>query len=582
MPYSNSEPVSPRPWRQRKKLGEILIESNLLDEEELTKALAEQKKDKVKLGQWLINNGYLTADQIMTAVSQQLKLDIYEPSNEQPEPELVKLVPEDIARQYQLAPVEFEDGLLRVAVLDPTDITGLDWITTQEQVDVEPMITTHQNLSILMNALYGSMVQRADESTRGLLEEFAENDSSSFESDLEKLDNFKAEALAQDAPVVRLANTILVQAVKRHTSDIHLMPMQDKVSLRFRIDGELVEFLSLPKSIFLPLCSRLKLLSNMDISVTRIPQDGRFSFTTDNSKISVRASSLPTTHGEKIVMRLLDQTAKPRTLEQLGLRSEEQNKIEEATKRAHGMILATGPTGSGKTTLLYSLLQRINKPNINIVTLEDPVEYQLDGVAQVQLNRKAGMTFASGLRSILRQDPDVILVGEIRDQETATIAIESSLTGHKVLSTLHTNDAPGAVTRFVEMGVEPFLIASTLNVVVAQRLVRRLCEKCRQEYLAPPDELKMMGIPQNKKVKFYKSNGCTSCNNTGYSGRVAVCEVMDINDSIRHAILQRASSTEIKQIAIDSRSFRTLRLNAAAKVLEGITSFEEFLKIYSN
>ncbi len=281
-------------------------------------------------------------------------------------------------------------------------------------------------------------------------------------------------------------------------------------------------------------------------------------------------------------MRLLDQTAKPRTLEQLGLRAEEQKKIEDASLRPHGMILATGPTGSGKTTLLYSLLQKLNKPNINIVTLEDPVEYQLDGVAQVQLNRKAGMTFASGLRSILRQDPDVILVGEIRDQETATIAIESSLTGHKVLSTLHTNDAPGAVTRFVEMGVEPFLIASTLNVVIAQRLVRRLCQNCREPYTAETEQMQMMGIPNDRKVTFYRSKGCSACNNTGYSGRVAVCEVLDITDPIRHAILQRASATEIKQVAIDSRSFRTLRLNAAAKVLEGTTSFDEFLKIYSN
>ncbi len=572
-------------WSQRKKLGEMLIDAGLITPAQLTHALEEKKKNRdVKLGEMLVRLRIATEEQIASAVSEQLGIDIYEPQNYPPDSSLSALVPETLAYAQELAPLQKTDKLLKVAIPDPTNLVALDSVTDVTRMDVEPVICTQKELQSIQQAVYGKESAARE---RALLEGLSDIDLQTEAAEAEEeprgvSDNYLI-SMAEDAPVVRLANSILVQALNRGASDIHLSPQRDNVQLRFRVDGELSDILAPPKSVFLPLLSRLKLLSHMDISVTRIPQDGRFSFRTESREVSVRASTLPTVHGEKMVMRLLDQSKGPISLGKLGLRTEDQAKIENAISQSYGMILATGPTGSGKTTLLYSLLDRVNRSNLNIVTLEDPVEYQLPGVAQAQLNRKAGMTFASGLRAILRQDPDVIMVGEIRDVETATIAVESAMTGHKLLSTLHTNDSPGAITRFQEMGIEPFLISSTLLVAVAQRLLRRLCEECLEPIPASKEALRVLGLPEPfpKNLRLFKAKGCPTCGKTGYQGRIGVYEVLEINDMVRGLILSRASSTEIKQATVEAGHLRTLQADAAAKVLDGITSFEEFFKVRS-
>jgi type IV pilus assembly protein PilB len=372
-----------------------------------------------------------------------------------------------------------------------------------------------------------------------------------------------------------VSNWLLFQGVEKSASDIHLSLEQNEVKLRLRIDGELRDIQSPPKQLFLPLVSRLKLLSGLDISVSKIPQDGRFSYRVKNQEVNVRTSTIPTIYGEKVVLRLHVQKGFGLTLGDLDLDERERAKIERECIRPNGMLLATGPTGSGKTTLLYAILSRLNNPDINIITLEDPVESRLEGVTQIQLNRKAGMTFASGLRSILRQDPDIILVGEIRDNETARIAIDAAMTGHKVLSTLHTNDAPGAVTRFIELGVDPFTLCSTLQLVIAQRLVRKICPHCIEDYPAPDNAMQEMGLP-DAPLHFFRGRGCPRCDGAGFKGRLGVFEILEINEAMQSYIQQGLSSSAIKQRVVESGHMRTLSMDARDKVLRGRTTFEEY------
>jgi len=385
------------------------------------------------------------------------------------------------------------------------------------------------------------------------------------------------QTMAGEAPVVRLANSIFTQAIRDGASDIHISPQQNNVQLRFRIDGKLLEVPSPPKSLFLPIIARMKILANMDITISRIPQDGRFTLKVDKKEINVRVSSIPTIHGENIVMRLLDMSGGIYTLDRLGMGAADMEKIESMSHKPYGMMLSTGPTGSGKSTSLYAILSAINKPDINIITLEDPVEYRINNVRQVQLNRKAGMTFASGLRSILRQDPDVIMVGEIRDGETAAISVQAAQTGHRVLSTVHTNDAAGAITRFIDMGVEPFLISSVLLVSFAQRLIRTVCPYCKESYNPPPKALAAMGItPQEiKNATFQRGKGCYQCKNTGYKGRTGLFEVLVNDEMVQDMILRKMSSQEITRAVVDAGKLITLRQDAVKKVLQGITTLEE-------
>jgi len=456
---------------KRKRLGEMLVEAGLMTDEQITQLIPEQKKSGLKLGQFLVQRGHLKEGQIVDMISRQLRVDVYSPEKYPYDVNMDKLVPADFAQKHRLVPVRKRGSLLTVCMTDPMDIESLDALEVMTRLEAEPVICTEQDLSEITYAVYGLSSD---------LDDVMESMQVEAEGSVQEEQDVAVTSLqdmAEEAPVVRLVNSILSQAVRERASDVHISPEKAQVQLRFRVDGRLREVPAPPKQLFLPIVSRLKILANMDIAVSRVPQDGRFTFAMDSREIHVRASTLPTIHGENMVLRLLYRSGEALDLEDLGFSSEDLKKIEAAMVKPWGMILATGPTGSGKTTSLYAVLKRVNRPDINIVTLEDPVEYRVAKIRQVQLNRKAGMTFASGLRSILRQDPDTIMVGEIRDAETAGIAVQAALTGHQVLSTLHTNDAAAAVTRLIEMGVEPYLVSSTLLTLVIIPVVYSLTDR---------------------------------------------------------------------------------------------------------
>ena len=560
--------------RARKKLGEILVEGGLLTQKQLEQALPFQKKSKLKLGQFLVREGIVNESQIVDLVSTQLRLEKYRPDQFTVDVDLANLLPADIAHKYQAAPIQKNGLLLTIAMMDPLDINGLDAIEVYTNCEVEAIICTEQHLNQLLNSLYSTYA-----GIGGVLEDMEEmeidkasDEKSSLTEDVEVS---SLQGMAEEAPVVRLVNSILSQGVREGASDIHISPEKESVQVRFRVDGRLHEVPAPPKSMFLPIISRLKILANMDIAVSRIPQDGRFTVKMKNKDINIRASTIPSIYGENMVLRLLDTSNSVYSLGRLGMSEKDQKKIESMVSRPHGMILSTGPTGSGKSTSLYSILKQINQPDINIITVEDPVEYRIEKIRQVQLNSKAGMTFASGLRSILRQDPDVIMVGEIRDSETANIAVQAALTGHRVLSTLHTNDSPGAVTRFVDMGIEPFLVASVMIVSFAQRLVRTICPSCKTSYRPPEEALQFWGLDKVDNANFQHGQGCFSCMHTGYKGRTGVYEVLVIDDVVKDLILKRTSAHEMIRLVKEAGEFATLKDNAAEKVVQGITSLEE-------
>ncbi|MBW2430024.1 MAG: type II/IV secretion system protein [Deltaproteobacteria bacterium] len=560
--------------RVGKKLGEILVEGGLLTQKQLEKALPFQKKSSLKLGQFLVREGIVSESQIVDLVSTQLRLEKYRPDKYTIDVDLANLLPAEIAHKYQAAPLQKNGLLLSIAMMDPLDINALDAIEVFTNCEVEAIICTEHHLNQLLNSLYGTYA-----GIGGVLEDMEEMEiAKSIEEKApvtEDVEVSSLQGMAEEAPVVRLVNSILSQGVREGASDIHISPEKESVQIRFRVDGRLHEVPAPPKSMFLPIISRLKILANMDIAVSRIPQDGRFTVKMKNKDINIRAATLPSIYGENMVLRLLDTSNSIYSLERLGMNKKDRQKIESMISRPHGMILSTGPTGSGKSTSLYSILKKINQPDINIITVEDPVEYRIEKIRQVQLNRKAGMTFASGLRSILRQDPDVIMVGEIRDSETANIAVQAALTGHRVLSTLHTNDSAGAITRFVDMGVEPFLVASVMIVSFAQRLVRTVCPSCKASYEPSQEALKFWGLDNIENANYQQGQGCFSCMHTGYKGRTGVYEVLIIDDLVQDLILKRTSAHEIIRLVKEAGDFTTLKENAAEIVVRGITSLEE-------
>ncbi len=551
-----------------------MVVGGLLTQKQLEKALPYQKKSNLKLGQFLVREGIVSESQIVDLVSNQLRIEKYRSDKYTIDVDLANLLPADIAHKYQAAPLQKNGLLLIIAMLDPLDINALDAIEVYTNCEVEAIICTEQHLNQLLSSLYGTYA-----GIGGVLEDMEEMeiDKSTEEKTpiTEDVEVSSLQGMAEEAPVVRLVNSILSQGVREGASDIHISPEKESVQVRFRVDGRLHEVPAPPKSMFLPIISRLKILASMDIAVSRIPQDGRFTVKMKNKEINIRASTIPSIYGENMVLRLLDTSSIIYSLERLGMDANDRKKIESMISRPHGMILSTGPTGSGKSTSLYSILKNINQPDINIITVEDPVEYRIDKIRQVQLNRKAGMTFASGLRSILRQDPDVIMVGEIRDSETANIAVQAALTGHRVLSTLHTNDSPGAITRFVDMGIEPFLVASVMIVSFAQRLVRTICQSCKTSYRPSEEALAFWGLNNVENANFQTGQGCFSCMHTGYKGRTAVYEVLVINDFVQDLILKRTSAHEISRLVKEAGDFSTLKENAAEKVIQGITSLEE-------
>jgi type IV pilus assembly protein PilB len=557
----------------RKKLGEILVEGGLLTQKQLEQALPFQKRSNLKLGQFLVREGIVSEVQIVELLSNQLKLEKYRPDRHVIDMEMAKLVPAELAHKYGVAPLQKNGMLVTVAMMDPLDINALDAVEVFTNMEVEAVICTEQQLNQLHATLYGTYA-----GIGGVLEDMEEmqiDKGAEKTALLEDVEVSSLQGMAQEAPVVRLVNSILSQGVREGASDIHISPEKDHVQIRFRVDGKLHEVPAPPKSMFLPIVSRLKILANMDIALSRVPQDGRFTVKMKNKDINIRASTIPSIYGENMVLRLLDTSTSIYSLELLGMNETDRQKIEAIITKPYGMILSTGPTGSGKSTSLYSILKRINEPDINIITVEDPVEYRVDKIRQVQLNRKAGMTFASGLRSILRQDPDVIMVGEVRDGETAGIAVQAALTGHRVLSTLHTNDAAGAMTRLVDMGIEPFLVASVMLVSFAQRLVRKVCPHCRQPYTPTADTLKYWQLQGEDVSGLVVGQGCFNCLQTGYRGRTGIFEVLVIDDMVRDMILRRCSAHEINRAAVGAGSFITLRENALQKARQGITTLEE-------
>jgi len=554
----------------------MLVEAGMLTNEQLKQAVVDHKRTNMKLGQYLVREGLISGSQVTDIVSQQLKIRKYHPEDYPIDIELSKVIPLELAQKYQAVPLKKTKFLLTLAMTDPMDINALDAIEVYTNVEAEAVICTYQELNHLISSLYGTY-SGIDGVLEGMQDMQIERDDEGEErrASFDDVEVSSLQDMAEEAPVVRLVNSILSQAVREGASDVHISPEKDYVQVRFRVDGKLHELPAPPKTMILLIISRLKILANMDISISRVPQDGRFTIKMDEKEINIRASTIPTIYGENMVLRLLDTSGGVYSLEELGMSVADVKKLEPIIYKPYGMILSTGPTGSGKSTTLYSILKRINQPDINIITLEDPVEYRINKIRQIQLNRRAGMTFAGGLRSIMRQDPDVIMVGEIRDGETASIAVQSALTGHRVLSTVHTNDAAGAITRFIDMGIEPFLVSSVMLVSIAQRLVRKVCPYCKKPYTPPRAALEYWGLDKVENANFMQGNGCFNCMDKGYKGRTGVYEILVIDEMIQDMILKRRSAQEISRAAIAAGTLKTLKDDAAKKILMGITTLEE-------
>ncbi|MFC1623869.1 type II secretion system ATPase GspE [Candidatus Omnitrophota bacterium] len=563
--------------KSRDKLGKILLDEKIITEEELQKALEVQKKEGKKLGEVLVSLELASEKDIVVALAKQLSIPYASHSKGLLRPAegqgLSKLVPEEYARRLLVLPISKHLNSLTVAFADPLDLIAIDNLKHMTGCEINPIIATKSDLQRAMNEFYGKEDLLKDAISDSYeLEEFKIDTVSGEEQDL-SLDELISRA--EEAPIVKLVDLLLMQAIKDRASDIHIEPFRKKINIRYRVDGVLYEIPPPAKHLLPAIVSRIKILSNLDIAERRLPQDGAFFVKVEKRGIDIRVSVMPTIYGEKVVMRILDKSATPLKLEELGFTTEVLEGFKKVIFSPHGLILVTGPTGSGKTTTLYAALNEIKSPHKNISTVEDPVEYKLEGINQVQTKASIGLTFANALRSFLRQDPDVIMVGEVRDLETAQICIRSSLTGHLVLSTLHTNDAPSAISRLIDIGIEPYLISSSLILVGAQRLVRRLCPECKESYEPSPK------IKRDFKIKqdlLYKPKGCDACSHTGYRGRVAIYEIVFIDDKLRELIARGAGLGEIKE-AVREMGIESLPESGIKKVEEGITSVEEVLSI---
>ncbi|HXK98649.1 GspE/PulE family protein [Acetomicrobium sp.] len=548
-------------------IGQILVEQGYILPEQLDLALKEQTVTNLRIGEILVKNGWVTEKDLAEAISKQTNLPFVSLSMFRPMEEAIDAIPESMARRLEVVPLSIDENAnkLTVAVSDPFNILALDEIRMITGMDVDVVIATLSDIKRAIETLY-ALRSSIDEALVEVVEERGEFDLSKGE-----------EAVSiDDAPVVKLVNTILGQAVDNSASDVHVEPFENETRVRYRIDGVLFDMLTFPKHLHPPVSSRIKIMSGMDIAEKRHPQDGRILLRVAGRRIDIRVSSLPAIYGEKLVMRLLDQATAMVGLEKLGLDSDERVVLDKIIEVPYGIILVTGPTGSGKSTTLYSVIQNLNSYEVNITTVEDPVEYTIAGVNQVQINEKAGLTFDTVLRSILRQDPDIILVGEMRDTETAQLAVRAALTGHLVLSTLHTNDAPSSIVRMIDMGIPPFLVSSSVVAVMAQRLVRKLCPHCKVPYELPLDVAESLGLDGFTKV--YKPLGCDECRGTGYRGRTAIFEIMPMSEELRRAVMTGATSDDLRTMAI-SQGMRTLRVSGAKKVTEGITSADEVLSV---
>ena len=551
-----------------KQLGDILVTQGLISSEQLDKALLEQRNVGHSLGRVLIDLGMLTEAQVVQALATQIGMRFVDLTEVTLDGAALSKVPGSVCRRHSAIPIGFENGRLVVAMSDPANVFAVDDIRSASGMTVVPVVATRTDVQAALDRHY-----RAD----GELDELT----TAIDTDDDEEDLASIKEVVEDAPIVKFVNLLITQGIQDRASDIHLEPTEHDVRVRFRIDGVLHEVMRSPKSIQSGVISRLKIMADINIAERRIPQDGRLSVTANGQKIDLRVATLPTVWGEKIVLRILDNSTAMLDLADLGFRDFNYERYSASFGKPYGMILVVGPTGSGKSTTLYATVNILNRPEVNIITVEDPVEYRLAGVNQVQTPAKAGLTFAAALRAILRSDPDIVLIGEIRDHETAQIAVESALTGHLVLSTLHTNDAPSAVTRLIEMGIEPFLVGSALDCVLAQRLARRLCPKCKEQYQPTAAALKAAGVVLEKGQpipKIYRAAGCSVCSRTGYKGRVALHEVLPITERIERLAVERASSAQIATAAREE-GMQTLRQDGLAKVLAGVTSLDEILRV---
>jgi len=564
------------------KLGEMLLKAGMITQPQLQEALEAQKKSGGKLGFNLVKMGFVKEDDITQLLSDQYGVPSINLRHFEIDESVIHLVPSEVAQKYLVLPVNRTGATLTIAMADPTNVFAMDDIKFMTGYNVEPVVASEIAIREAIEKYYGS--SHALE-LKKVMDQMAEQDTEALElmDEDEELDIHKLEHVSEEAPVVRLVNIILTDSIKKGASDIHIEPYEKDFRARFRVDGVLYEIMHPPMKLKDAITSRLKIMAKLDISERRLPQDGRIKIKMKlqgkTKEMDYRVSVLPTLFGEKIVMRLLDKDNLVLDMTRLGFEPESLAKFERQILRPYGMVLVTGPTGSGKTNTLYSSIARVNTPETNIMTAEDPVEFNLHGINQVQMKEQIGLNFATALRAFLRQDPNIILVGEIRDFETAEIAVKAALTGHLVLSTLHTNDAPSTINRLMNMGIEPFLVATSVNLICAQRLVRRICKDCKEEIQLPAQALVEIGFPVEEAgtVRLYKGRGCPNCNNTGYRGRVGLFEVMEITDELRELILSGASAMELRRKAMEEGMI-TLRLSGLQKLRDGQTSVEEVVR----
>ena len=558
-------------YRKKVRLGDLLVQKGIITEEQLSEALKQQKEQKLMLGEMIVSMGFASQSQINDVLCEHLNIDFVDMREEEPDPQVLSLLDESIMRKYTLVPLRHDNnnaGALQVAMADPMNILAMDDINIITGMQVVPILANAQDINAFLDKAFGQ--QQAQNIVELYKREQGDNN-----KEAEKENNARREEI-ENAPIVVLINNIIEQAVRQRASDIHIEPMEKTVRVRYRIDGNLKEIMKYDNALLGAITTRIKIMSGMDISEKRKPQDGRITTTVDRREYDIRVSNLPTVYGEKVVMRIASKEGFNVDISKLGLTERDRKVFQDILRNPHGIILVTGPTGSGKSTTLYTALSELNTEDVNIITVEDPVEANIDGINQVQVNTKANLTFASALRSILRQDPDIIMIGEIRDSETAEIAVRASITGHLVVSTLHTNSTASSVARLEDMGVESYLIADSMVGIIAQRLVRRLCE-CKKPKEATVEEKQLLGVDTEKSCTIYEPCGCKLCNNTGYYGRMGIYEIMKISPAIKRLISKNADAEDIKNQAV-KEGMNTLKMAAANGVKEGITSIAEMIK----
>jgi type IV pilus assembly protein PilB len=567
--------------------GELFVHDGLITQEQLAEATAKQRElgGNQPIASVLVSMGLISERDRVRCLGKMWGIEFIDLQTQRPEPELSNKIPATFARRHKVLPVEIKDARLLVAMANPLEIFVIDELRMTTGMEIEVLIATEEDIDAAINTIY-SKDSSVSDALIGVMSDFDTDIEVNADTSDEDLTDDELRTLGEEAPIVRLANLIINQGISDAASDIHIEPQKDQVKVRYRIDGVMVEGMTLPKKVQAPLTSRMKIMAEMDIAEKRAPQDNRISATIQGRAFDFRVSTLPVVYGEKIVMRILDRGSVNVGLNKLGFLPDTLQTLEEVCSRTFGIILVTGPTGSGKSTTLYSIINRINTGETNIITIEDPVEYEINAINQCNVNVKAGMTFSAGLRAMLRQDPDIIMVGEMRDTETATIAMEAALTGHLVLSTLHTNDAASAPTRLIDMGVEPFLISSSLVGICAQRLVRTICTKCKEPYSISREALLRYGFPlpdevgadTGGQVNLYKGAGCDYCRGTGNRGRTGVHELLVLTDEIRDEILKKSPGHTLKQLAVKS-GMRTLQEDALQKILLGVTTVDEVLRV---